>query len=1250
MPFTLPYLPQDTLLSWLHGKSDIFKLWALSYIPECFSAQLILLSDVMKLLILHLSVTLCWLSVQGQHHIAFRHLNTSNGLSYQGVSDMCVDQKGNLWIGTGNGLNMFNGKTVDKYFATEFPQLQNSNVIHVTSDRHDRIWVLTANGNVTIIDEKRKFHRAGLYDESGFLRTRWILESKQGDPILFTSAGHYILSPDVRLNSLDSLTMDQFIRLEIRGFDTLQPLGYRQVFYFDDDHYLFVRDDCFYKVDYREKVVERKYEIPHCTALVKLDDVSLMAYDQASGDVTIIDLETATVTYPFRTLYDQYGLPVKAVFMFAEKINDHEIILTTQRSGIYRYDQTTRKIYNYRHHYADGSSIGSNAASTLEVHPSGWVFITCNPAGISYYNTREITYSQPVFIDEKGDGYDGYIAGIATKDNETYYVGTGEGLLKWNRNTNVTHFLHYRDNQGNPLPAPQEIASIVIDRLDQVWVATLTQGLLVLDHNSNLLRQITDTGPKKFALKMSRINRLKAGPDGWIWATGRNGMCRINPATFEVDHFEKTPLAAFDSLFCTMIEFIDSTDLWVAISPAAGVRHCHLPSGQIRRYTTEEGLVHNSIFDLGSDAQKNIYVATRDGLSIMMKDGRIKTLTQKDGLLMNRAEGILRDRHNRIWIGNDIGLACFTPEDSSLATFDARYGLSIFGFRVGSYFSTPNGEFIFGTPHGLQYFHPDSLYNKSIAFTTLIHKIESKNISAHISGTESFSLSPDDRQVTFHFSTVDFSPQVRMHYQYRLTGIDHDWISIVDQQAVRYTGLPPGDYVFKVRVSHNNRQWQEADNEVHLHIASPLYRTWWFLLSCGLILTAVAWLAGMRVRNKQISRREQLETESVIHYFASQINGHKQVDELLWDVAQNCISHLNLQECVIYMVDHERQVLVQKAAFGPKNPHANVIYKPIEIPVGHGITGTVALTQNAEIINNTERDGRYILDDSRRLSEIAVPIAMEGRILGVIDSEHTQKNFFTPRHMSILSTVAVLCANQIQRILAEEEKHKAQIEILQNRQKVIESRLQSLRLQMNPHFLFNALNSIQQMILANEELVATRYLSRFSKLLRSILIHSDKETISLREEIEILRLYVELESVRFKDAFTYTIDCDAEIDPDEVKIPTLLIQPFVENAIWHGLMHKEGDRNLKIIFTDMGEYVKCIVEDNGIGRQKAREIKISSGQDKKHTSKGIEVSLERLKAMQKNGNTTGRLDIIDLVDDEGRAQGTRVEIHIPIQN
>ena len=203
---------------------------------------------------------------------------------------------------------------------------------------------------------------------------------------------------------------------------------------------------------------------------------------------------------------------------------------------------------------------------------------------------------------------------------------------------------------------------------------------------------------------------------------------------------------------------------------------------------------------------------------------------------------------------------------------------------------------------------------------------------------------------------------------------------------------------------------------------------------------------------------------------------------------------------------------------------------------------------------------------------------------------------------------------------------------------------------MNPHFLFNALNSIQQMILANEEMVATRYLSRFSKLLRSILIHSDKETISLKEELDILRLYVELESVRFKEAFSYEIICDDDIDTDEVKIPTLLIQPFVENAIWHGLMHKEGKRRLRIEFTDMNDYVQCVIEDNGVGRKRSAEIKMAPGQDKKHTGKGIQVSVERLRAMQKNGGAEGSMNIHDLVNAQGDPVGTRVEINLPIQN
>jgi LytS/YehU family sensor histidine kinase len=186
------------------------------------------------------------------------------------------------------------------------------------------------------------------------------------------------------------------------------------------------------------------------------------------------------------------------------------------------------------------------------------------------------------------------------------------------------------------------------------------------------------------------------------------------------------------------------------------------------------------------------------------------------------------------------------------------------------------------------------------------------------------------------------------------------------------------------------------------------------------------------------------------------------------------------------------------------------------------------------------------------------------------------------------------------------------------------------------------------MILANEEMVATKYLSRFSKLLRAILVHSDKETISLKEELEILNLYVELESIRFKGSFSYEVICDDNIDTDEIKIPTLLVQPFVENAIWHGLMHKEGERKLRVEFSEQGDFISCVIEDNGVGRKKAAEMKMTTAPDKKHTSKGIEVSKERLKAMQCDG-VEGTITIHDLTDQQGNAAGTKVEIIFPVK-
>ncbi|HWR32721.1 MAG TPA: histidine kinase, partial [Chitinophagaceae bacterium] len=1016
-------------------------------------------------------------------------------------------------------------------------------------------------------------------------------------------------------------------------------------------NYLFVRDDAFYKVNFNTKKVEKKYDIPNCNALIKWGKNELLYCDIITFEVKAVNLSNGEITYPFKNLKDQFGKPIDAYLRFAERINDSQYVFTSFAEGIYIYNTVTGKIFNYRHSLTNPASLGSNTQIKLVAGKKGWVFISCMSSGISYFNNNDFIGTQTVFADNKGNGFDGFIAGIATKDNNTYYVGTAEGMLRWKRNTNTTTFIDIKDKQGQSVFTKAEVISIAMDNSSRIWATTKEKGIIVLNENLQLVRQIEFTGINGSGSRIKRPARLVMGPDGNMWSCGGNGIISINTKTFSIDTFGGTPLARFTKRACAPILFTDKNNLWFA-SSVSGVFHYNLQTKNLDSFNTEKGLVSNIIFALNCDNMKNVYVGSIAGLNILFTNGYIKTISQKNGLLIDRAEGLLLDEHNRMWIGNDIGLACYNPADSSLKTFDERYGLSIYGFRVGSYFKMSNKEFIFGTPHGLQYFNPDSLYNKRIELNALISKIETRSFVSSITDNAEFILKSENNQVTFYFSTVDFRPHLRTYYQYMLAGVDKDWVAAADVNSVRYNSLPPGKFIFKLRISNDRKTWQDADNEVTVIIEAAFYQKWWFKAIGVLIGIFLIWYVFRYYQHKQEKKREELETELVVSYFASQINSRSNTDELLWDVAKNLIGKLRFEECMIYLWNKEKTILIQKAGYGSKGSMQKIMDRTgYDIPRGKGIVGAAVESKQNILVNDTSRDNRYFAADGEiMLSELCVPLIHDNEVLGAINIEHHQKNYFTHKHLQVLSTIALLCVNQVKRIRAEEEKQQTTIELLENKRRAMESRLQSLRLQMNPHFLFNALNSVQQMILANEEMVATRYLSRFSKLLRAVLVHSDKESISLKDELEILNLYVELESIRFKGSFHYEISCDETIDTDEIKIPTLLVQPFVENAIWHGLMHKEGERFLKISFNEEDDFIKCTVEDNGIGRNKAAEMKMAIGREKTHASKGIEVSKERMKTLRSKEGVEGNIKITDQVDQKGVGCGTKVEIKFPIQN
>src|SRR5678815_2817011 len=164
-------------------------------------------------------------------------------------------------------------------------------------------------------------------------------------------------------------------------------------------------------------------------------------------------------------------------------------------------------------------------------------------------------------------------------------------------------------------------------------------------------------------------------------------------------------------------------------------------------------------------------------------------------------------------------------------------------------------------------------------------------------------------------------------------------------------------------------------------------------------------------------------------------------------------------------------------------------------------------TGRAELINDTTLDARYIVDDERRYSEISVPIVSDNKVLGVIDCEHSKKNFFTQKHLSILTTIASLCANKIIRARSEEERRQAEMILLDAQKKMADMEMQALRAQMNPHFIFNCLNSINRYIVKSDQATASFYLTKFAKLIRLILDNSNTKNVLLSHELEALKLY-----------------------------------------------------------------------------------------------------------------------------------------------
>ncbi len=1162
---------------------------------------------------------------------SYEHFNSSHGLPSSETISLAKDSKGFLWIGTPSGLSRYDGYQFHNFSRTKDNEILGF-VNILTPDSQNRLWIGSDAGLFCYVNNEIIQISAASSSPQG---VNDILPEKDGIIWLATENGPAsIRISDIDITGVKKTTLSDYILPQWR--------------YKEDGH-----------------------AIPGARLIKKAEDGTV--YVAQATSLFRLSKNKAELIHHLSNDRDQ----ILSIF----PVSKTKVFFNTVETEIHKIENGVHTNIQHKELYQPGKD---------DNLPGIWHQGTF---GLYYFHPETVVVS--MFINTIDHGITWPSAML--KDDNFFWVSSHEGLFKikpslfHNYNTSAVlpshqdfySFLQLRNgsllvgsNRGNLLqkkdtgftllrknivPAA-EIKCMYEDERGWLWIGSGYQGLVVVRNNQ------LQTFTEKNGLHDNSFSRFLKTTAGKLYAVGDKGMSEIIVTPENTVSFKKYICLPLISKYAKFFAAVEGPDGSIWVGGEEGV--FRLLHDSLQRFAVSNKQV--PVKDMLKDKDGNVWVAT-DGEGILkcMFNSKnelqvIRQFTGNDGLASLHYLSLLADNENNIWAGSTLGLTFIGQQGKykdRILNFDETDGFIKPGYYSMCLYLDNDGKIWAGSSLGIISFKTDELFLSAAfpqIYITNTGQAEKEEVITGISSGNQFSY----RNNSFHFSFValDYANQKSIRYYYKLDGLDTNWVSAGSLRSVNYENLSPGKYSFYVKALNNKGRWSRDDAVYSFSIAAPFWKTWWFI---SLLLLTIAILAVFLIKRRIqfIKKREEektelqkvkaasyqarLEAEQVINYFATSISGQTTVEEMLWDVAKNLIGRLGFEDCMIYLWNKDKTILLQRAGFGLKGSMQSAMDKNIyHVPKGKGIVGAAVESRHFILANDTSLDKRYFSADEKvRLSELCVPIIHNNEAMGAINTEHSAKNFYTDRHLQILTTIASMLADKIDTIEAQQQTREKEMEVLKLNKDLATSQLTTLRAQMNPHFIFNALNSIQQYVLQGNVVEANKYLSKFSKLQREVLNHSDQNFISLEKELEVLNLYLELEQLRFDGNFTYEIKVDTAIDDDEIKIPPMIVQPFVENSIWHGLMPKQGERWVHIHFElSSDDLLICTVTDNGIGRDASARLKQNGhGQ---HKSKGLSLVYDRLHILRQQYGQAFEVTIKDLLDNNSVPTGTEVKLHI----
>lgn len=1203
------------------------------------------------------------LDAQDFNESDFVRYTTIEGLSHNTVTGIAQDSVGYVWASTSSGLNRYDGSRF-----TQFHSSSDSNSV-VAEELTGMVWLdkyrlATYSYGIHIIDNRTgktrnvyvPYHNKQY--QYKFNNAMAILGDKDGSMYVLTRSGFYHFDKNYTLVSRFDYYKEEEVALQHFFFG-------RYLHELDENRLLIISIAGLYVYDKKKREVKRM-EPADCPLLAQY------------------------LSYPGPAYTPYHFFQIKPGVFFIMNLMNDTITYVNIAENKKTNSITPIKWLRAEFHYRSKLTVENDTIFYLTSHASGFYKVRLYPqTGVVKFYPQKYLQSYLCY------------ALMKDKDNNLW-AATNRGLLRQDRGRTQVQLAPLPRSITDTLPYLRFGTIYVYG--DKIYAATRDNGgLLLFDKqtmkftdqiitkdyfNGNLISTMVmatpstlllATGDPLFLFNVADKKERLLTPPRWgpgLWASDlcKDSRGKIWISTDQIYRYDPVAhyfdlIPSFDRLLSQPMAIREDRDgnMWMA---GHGLARYNTFLNKYDIYLDSFPYIKmpdKQVNSIEIDKTNTIWFnSNNNGLIAYCIDKKTyKHFTRKDGLPDDNIASMIRVG-DKLWIATFSGLACMDLQTNEIVSFGKEDGFPAMPIVRGAQFfydSTAQQLYV-GFSGAIARFKPNDILRRKSPPRVFVENLLISSRENNFLPSRSVTTSWNKNEITLTIGSINFSDNYSQRFAWRIVKEENTpWQQLGTEPTFSISNLSPGNYRIQVKAFSQNNRWPSQIKEMNLEVFPPFWKEGWFIglligVTLMLLYLFVQWRTGV-ARKKEMEKthiqklkaddyKNQFELEQISNYFSSSLANKKTEDEVLWDVAANLIGRMNYVDCIIYIWNEDKTKMLQKAAYGPKGKPEYINEQLFDVAPGQGVVGHVIQTMQPLLVKDTRTDSRYRVDDAFRLSEICVPIIHNNELLGIIDSEHHLPDYFTERDIKILTTIATLIGNKLKQIESERSLEMKRRELASINEQLAEARLSALQAQMNPHFVFNALNSIKRMILDSDNEKASRYLSKFALMIRMTLNHSKETFVTLHENIEYLKAYLEMEQLRFDDSFTYRISTDKNIDADETAIPSLMIQPIVENAIWHGLMQADADKKINIDFTQHHNKIRCIVEDNGIGIRRSQKMKEVSKPP--HNSVGLENLKKRIKIINEKYDTDCSLEIMDLAEESKSRRGTRVVLQLNLIN